>query len=339
MRIIRTLGAASLAAIMALSAGQAYADACSNAAETKKIIVMADWIPWANQGPMFAAQNKGYYENEGIEVEVISPANPADPIKLVARQRVHLSMTYVPEVMIAQDTGIPVKSMAVALRVLSSGLTVMPEQGVKTVADLKGKVLGVGPKADAQAFLNTILMKAGLTKKDVKIVDPGFGHINYLLSGKVVGAHSLKYAEHMIIEEIHAKEKKPDPIFFAYSDYGVPKMYYQLYVGNGDWAAANPGTMCRFLRATQKGADAYFTTNYHEEINKWIFSKNDIFSLPQHQGMMRGIKTHWKDASGAYWTQKESVWKEAQDWAVKEKLISVPPAASSYFTNDYVPGS
>ena len=339
MRIIRTLGAASLTAIMALSAGQAHADACSNAAESNKLIVMADWIPWANQGPMFAAQNKGYYEDEGLEVEVISPANPADPIKLVARQRVHLSMTYVPEVMIAQDTGIPVKSMAVALRVLSSGLTVMPDQGVKTVADLKGKVLGVGPKADAQAFLNTILMKAGLTKKDVKIVDPGFGHINYLMANKVVAAHTLKYAEHMIIEEINAKEKKSPPLFFAYADYGVPKFYYQLYVGNGDWAEANPGTMCRFLRATQKGAEAYFNTDFHDEINKWIFSKNDIFSLPQHQGMMRGITTHWKDSSGKYWTQKEAVWQEAQDWAVKEKLISVPPKASSYFTNDYVPGS
>ena len=339
MRILPTLGAVSVAATVALAAGQAVADTCSQGPETTKITVMADWIPWANQGPMFTATNKGYYADEGIEVEVISPANPADPIKLVARQRVHLSMTYVPEVMISQDTGIPVKSMAVALRVLSSGLTVMPDQGVETVADLKGKILGVGPKADAQAFLNTILTKAGLTKKDVQVVDPGFGHINYLLTGKVVAAHSLKYAEHMIIEEIHAKENKPDPIFFAYNDHGVPKMYYQLYVGNGDWAESNPGTMCRFLRATAKGAETYFNTDYHEEMNKWIFSKNEIFTLDQHAGMMRGITTHWKDADGKYWVQKEDSWKEAQEWALREKLISVPPPASDYFTNAYVPDS
>lgn len=339
MRILRTLGAASLSAVIALAASHAYADACSNAAETKKITVMADWIPWANQGPMFTATNKGYFEDEGIEVKVISPANPADPIKLVARQRVHLSMTYVPEVMISQDTGIPVKSMAVALRVLSSGLTVMPDQGVKTISDLKGKVLGVGPKADAQAFLNTILIGAGLTKKDVKIVDPGWGHINFLLTGKVTAAHSLKYAEHMIVEEIQAKKNGPAPIFFAYNEYGVPKMYYQLYVGNGDWAAKNPGTMCRFLRATAKGAETYFNTDYHKELNKWIFSKNEIFSLDQHAGMMRGIKTHWKDDNGKYWVQTVDSWKDAQDWALKEKLISVPPPAENYFTNDYVPGS
>ena len=339
MSSIVRIGATTVA-VIALTAGAAFAqDACQKPAEAKKIIVMADWIPWSNQGPMFTAQQKGLYKEEGIEVEVISPANPADPIKLVARERVNMSMTYVPEVMLSRETGIPVTSVAVALRVLSSGLTTHGEENIKTPADLKGKIIGIGPKQDAQAYLDTLLKSAGLTKKDVQMVDPGFGHSQYLMTRKVAAAHTLAYAENMIIEEMSAKEGKPKPNFLRYSDFGVPKFYYQLYVANENWSKKNAATICRFLRATGKGADDYFGKQGWQETNKWVHSKNSVFSLEQHNKMAQAISTHWKDEAGKYWVQKEEVWKQAQDWALQQKFISIPEGTKKYFTNAYVPKS
>ena len=100
----------------------AEAAECSGPAEVANVSFMADWLPWASIGPMVAAQIGGYYAEEGLELEIMSPANPADPIKLVARERVNFSLTYVPEVLMSRETGIPVISVATTLRTLSSGL-------------------------------------------------------------------------------------------------------------------------------------------------------------------------------------------------------------------------
>ncbi|MBM3511053.1 MAG: hypothetical protein FJX61_13105 [Alphaproteobacteria bacterium] len=337
-RLLSATALAAAALVVAVPPAAAQ-DACEKPAETKSITVMADWIPWSNQGPMFTAINKGYYQAEGIEVKVISPANPADPIKLVARERVQFSMTYVPEVMLSRETGIPVVSAAVALYKLSSGLTAMGDENIKKPADLKGKILGVGPKQDAQAFLDTILEAGGLTRKDVQIVDPGFGHISYLMTKKVAAAHTLEYAEHMITSELAKKEGKALPTFLRYSDFGVPKFYYQLYVAPERWITKNGATTCRFLRATQKGIEDYFGKQEWKETNKWVHSKNEIFTLDQHNGMAQAIATHWQDPDGKYWVQKEAVWKEAQEWAIKRKLITIPEDPKKYFTNRYVPKS
>ena len=114
----RSVAKASVLAIFAvvLLAQGAWAAGCDKAAEVSKITIMGDWLPWSSQGPVMAAQNKGYYKAEGFDVELISPPNPADPIKLVARQKVEFSMTYPPDIIQARETGIPVQSVAAILR-------------------------------------------------------------------------------------------------------------------------------------------------------------------------------------------------------------------------------
>ena len=62
----------------------ASAGACDGTAEQAKITVVADWLPWAVQGPIMAAQQRGYYKDEGLEVDLISPANVADQLKMVS---------------------------------------------------------------------------------------------------------------------------------------------------------------------------------------------------------------------------------------------------------------
>ena len=95
------------------------------------ITVMGDWLPWSSQGPIIAGQEKGYYKAEGFTVRLIAPAQVADPIKLVARERAHFAMSYVPEVMNARDTGIPVVSVGIILYPYAQGMMIPPESGIR----------------------------------------------------------------------------------------------------------------------------------------------------------------------------------------------------------------
>ena len=128
---------------------------------------------------------RGYYKAEGFDVEIIAPANPADPIKLVARERVNFSLTYVPEVLMSRDTGIPVIAVATTLRKIVSGFTSLDESGISSATDLQGKVIGQNVKMDAQAYLDAVLTSGGLSRKDVKIIDPGYAGISLALARKI----------------------------------------------------------------------------------------------------------------------------------------------------------
>jgi putative hydroxymethylpyrimidine transport system substrate-binding protein len=176
--------AAALAVLILSTAGAAVAaDACGAAPETSKVTLVTDWLPWASQGPFYAASMKGYYKDEQLEVEIISPATGADPIKLVARQRAEFAMTYVPDIMTARDTGIPVVSVAALLRPLAYGLIVAPEMGIDSPAGLKGQTVGVSSIPATRAYFGSMLDSAGLTEKDLTVVDPGYSNVT-LLMGK-----------------------------------------------------------------------------------------------------------------------------------------------------------
>ena len=336
---IRAKNAITMAAVMVLAMGwftvAAWAAPCDGPAETKKIVMMGDWLPWASMGPMFAAQLSGYYADEGIEVEVIAPANPADPIKLVARERVNFSLTYVPEVMLSRETGIPVVSVAATLRVIVSGLFFNGDQPINSPADLKGMTLGVGPKIDAQAYLRSLLEHGGLTLDDVMVVDPGFAHNALIADGKIDASHGLTYAEGIVADEINDQFGRPPARWLLYRDYGVPPFYYQLLVTNENWAKNNPNAVCRFLRATKKGALDYFKNP--DPINAHMFKGNEIFTLAQHTAISSATMPDWQDANGNFFAQDVEIWKQAQDWAVDKGVITVPSDPAEYFTNEYLP--
>jgi len=333
LRSLTTAAAIGCLAIALPNAASALS--CSGAAETKDLTIMADWLPWASQGPMMAAQLAGHYKAEGIAVKIIAPANPADPIKLVARQRVTFSLTYVPEVMISQEKGIPVVAVAASMRVLGSGLFYMAKSPIKSPKDLKGMTVGVGPKLDAQAFLATLLESGGLTKKDVKVVDPGYAHVPMVLKNKVQAAHGLTFGEGVVADLILQKQGQKKVQWLLYRDHGVPNFYYQLFVGNKNWVAKNPNTTCRFLRATAKGTDTWMKSP--DAALAVISKKNKAFKPDQHRGIYSATMTHWKEKDGTIFKQDLAVWQRAQTWALKKGLLKKKVGAQGYFTNAHLP--
>ena len=326
----------AVAAGFGLIATGAWAQSCAGKPETNKIILMADWLPvTVSQGPFWEAKINGYYADEGLDVTIIAPANPADPIKLVARERVNFSLTYVPEVMISRDTGIPVVAIATTLRHLVSGFISLESSNISHPRDLKGKIVGTGPKLDAQAFLDTLLETGGITRKDVKVVDPGFAHIPLTLEGKVHVAHALSYFEQAIADMILKKNNKPPVRFMAYTDFGVPQFYYQLIVASKLWTKRNPNATCAFLKASMKGHTDW--RNGGKNSLAYVVKANDIFTEAEHKVSYDLSYKDWVGPNGELFVQEVGPWKTAQEWAMKHKLITVGSNPNTYFTNAYLP--
>ena len=91
----------TLAAAFALLAQPALAQ--------DKVSLILDWFVNPDHAPIIIAQEKGFFTDEGLEVEVIAPADPADPPKLVAAGKADYAITYQPQLHLQVHEGLPLK--------------------------------------------------------------------------------------------------------------------------------------------------------------------------------------------------------------------------------------
>ena len=327
-----TAAAEAEAAAAAAEAEAAAAEPCDGPAEVGNIKLMTDWFLWAATGPFAAAVEAGYFAEEGIDIELLPAPDAAAPVKFVARGTVNFALSYVPETVLAQETGIPVISVGTTLRVLQSATAYWPDLGINEPADLAGKTIGVTSDLQTQTYFDQLLVSAGLTRDDVTVVDPGFASTQ-MLADRVIDASA---AQLVFTDTVRFPALVDDtPSHFVYTDHGVPDYYWMLILTEQDFAESNPNTVCRFLRATARGIDAYLENP--DPANAYISAENEWLPLEVHAAMGENLREFWKDDSGRALWQDPAVWQAAHAWALESGLISLDNDPSAYFTNDYLP--
>lgn len=321
------------AAAAEAAAAAAAAQPCDGPAEVEDIKLMTDWFLWAATGPFAAAVDAGHFTDEGLSVELLPAPDAAAPVKFAARGTVHFALSYVPETLLAQETGIPVISVGTTLRVLQSATAYWPDTGISEPADLAGRTIGVTSDLQTQTYFDALLASAGLTRDDVTVVDPGFASTQMLADRELdASAAQLVFTDTVRFPAL----VNDTPAHFVYTDHGVPDYYWMLILTEAGFAEDNPNTVCRFLRATARGIDTYLDNP--DPANAYIFAENEWLPLEVHAAMGENLREFWKDpeTGRALW-QDEAVWQAAHDWALETGLIGLDNDPSVYFTNDYLP--
>ena len=72
-----------------------------------KVTLLFDWFINPDHGPVIIAQEKGYFADQGLDVEIIAPADPADPPKLVAAGKADIAISYQPQLHLQVAEGLP----------------------------------------------------------------------------------------------------------------------------------------------------------------------------------------------------------------------------------------
>lgn len=84
--------------------------------ELESLSIMLDWYPNAVHSALYVAQEKGFFEEEGLDVNIEMPADTNDPLKLAATGKVDLAISYQNQTVLARAEGIPVVSVAAFVR-------------------------------------------------------------------------------------------------------------------------------------------------------------------------------------------------------------------------------
>jgi putative hydroxymethylpyrimidine transport system substrate-binding protein len=241
--------------------------AATPAMAADKMTLLLDWFINPDHGPIIVAAENGYFEEQGLEVEIVAPADPSMPPRLVAAGQADLAVSYQPQLHLQIHEGLPLKRVGTLVATPLNCLLVLEDGPIKTPADLKGKKVGFSVAGVEEAVLGAVLGKYGVSTDDIELVNVNFSLSPSLMSGQVdavIGAYRNFELNQMDIEG------HPGTCFYIEEE-GVPSYDELIYVANPETMDADK--VARFMAATEK-ATQYIVNN---PVKSWeIFSGTSV---------------------------------------------------------------
>ena len=215
-------------------------------AKTDKITVGLDWFINPDHAPLIIAEQRGYFKELSLDVEMIEPADPNDPPKLVAAGKLDLAISYQPQLHIQVDQGLPVVRVGTLVSVPLNSLVVLENGPIKSISDLKGKKIGFSVGGFEEALLSGMLEKYNIKMTDVDLVNINFSLSPSLIAKKVdavIGAFRNFELNQMDIVNHPGKAFYPE-------EHGVPSYEELIYISN--IKNRNNPVFDKFFKAIQK---------------------------------------------------------------------------------------
>lgn len=197
-------------------------------AETEKLTLMLDWFVNPNHGPIIIAKEHGYFKGQGLEVSIQEPADPSTPSKLVAAGKIDMAISYQPSLIMDISQGLPLIRSGTLIATPLNSLITLKKNHLKTLADLKGKTIGISIAGNEEASVGTMLNSAGLSLSDIKIVNVGWALSASLASGKVdaIWGGLRNFEKNQLITEGY------QPVIFYPEENGIPNYDELVFVAN-----------------------------------------------------------------------------------------------------------
>jgi len=311
--------------------------------ELTPVKLQLQWLTQAQFAGYYAAVDQGFYEDEGLDVEIIQGGGDIVPQDALAAGDVDYAISWVPKVLGSIQNGANITDVAQIFERSATLQVSFKDSGIDSVDDLAGKTIGswgFGNEWELYAGLN----KAGITD-DVTVVSQAFD-MSALLSGDIDAAQAMTYNEYAQLLETENPETgelytADDFNVIDWNDEGTSMLQDAIWADTAkleDQAYADQTVA--FIKASIKG---------------WAFARDDAEAAAgivtaagstlgtSHQLWMTNEvnKLIWPSTTGGVGTIDEDAWKATVDMALKTSnetgatIITEEPPATAY-SNEYV---
>ena len=283
----------------------------NNLAAKDKMTLLLDWFINPDHGPIIIAKEKGYFSDQNLEIEIIAPADPSAPPKLVAAGQADLAVSYQPQLHLQLTQGLPLIRVGTLVATPLNCLLVLENGPIKSPQSLSGKKIGFSVAGVEEILLSAILEKYGVKLEDVELVNVNFSLSPSLMSGQVdavIGAFRNFELNQMKIENV------PGKCFFLEEE-GVPPYDELIYVANSK--NIDKEKIRKFLKATELATQ--FIINNPEE--SWKIFASTSKELDDQLNRMA-----WADTIPRFALRPPAFdagrYLEFQDFLLQNKLIN-----------------
>jgi len=157
----------------------------SAAPPAEKVTIMLDWFVNPDHAPLVIAKAKGFFADEGLDVDLQAPADPNDPPKLVAAGKADLAVSYQPQLHLQAAEGLPVVRVGTLVATPLNSVVALKGGPIASLKDLKGRKIGYSVGGFEDAVLGAMLESAGLKLSDVELVNINFSLSPAIYAGQV----------------------------------------------------------------------------------------------------------------------------------------------------------
>jgi putative hydroxymethylpyrimidine transport system substrate-binding protein len=324
--------------ILALAVA-ATATACSTKSEDvvperEPFSLALDWYPNPDHAGIYVARDQGYFEDAGLDVSLDAPTDPALPIKLVAAGRTDLAISYEPEVLLARQQGLDVVAVAALIDQPLTSLIWLKKSGIRGVADLKGKTVSTAGIPYQDAYLKTILERAGLSESDVRKVGVGQGLLPSIISGRA----QATLGPFWNIEGVDLRLSGRRPVINPVNRLGVPDYSEMVLVAQGKRLTEDPEAIRLFIRALERGTnDAVGRPNLatgsvlkaNEALKPRVTAAQVRTTLP--------LLAQGQDDTRPFGYMDTARWQAFINWMVEQEVLDSPQRAVDALSNELLP--
>jgi NitT/TauT family transport system substrate-binding protein len=270
---MKTTAVAFLAGAMSLAAFQAMA--------ADKVTLQLKWVTQAQFAGYYVAKDKGFYEEEGLDVE-IKPGGPdIAPPQVMAGGGADVIVEWMPAALATRERGVPLVNIAQPFKSSGMMLTCLKDTGITGPEDFKGRTLGVWFFGNEYPFLNW-MNKLGIPTQGgadgVNVLKQGF-NVDPLLQKQADCISVMTYNEYWQV--IDAGITEDDLVTFKYEDQGVATLEDGLWVLEENLAdEAFVDRMARFVRASMKGWK--YTEENPDEAAEIVLENDETGAQQEH---------------------------------------------------------
>ncbi|MHB0951811.1 MAG: ABC transporter substrate-binding protein [Allorhizobium sp.] len=224
------------------------------AAAADKVTLQLKWVTQAQFAGYYVAKDKGFYEAEGLDVE-IKPGGPdIAPPQVLVGGGADVIVDWMPSALATREKGVPLVNIAQPFKSSGMMLTCLKETGITKPEDFKGKTLGVWFFGNEYPFLSWMAhlgIKTDGGADGVTVLKQGF-NVDPLLQKQAACISTMTYNEYWQV--IDAGIKAEDLVTFQYEKEGVATLEDGLYVLEDKLKdPAFKEKMVKFVRASMKG--------------------------------------------------------------------------------------
>ncbi len=260
----------------------------ATAAPAQDLTLQLKWVTQAQFAGYYVAQEKGFYEDEGLNV-TIKPGGPdIAPTQVLAGGGADVVVEWMPAALAAREKGLPLVNIAQPFKSSGMMLTCLKETGIETPEDLPGRTLGVwffGNEYPFLSWMSQLGIATDGSDTGVEVLKQGF-NVDPLLQKQADCISTMTYNEYWQV--IDAGLTPEDLVTFKYEDQGVATLEDGLYVLEDRLEdPAFRETLAKFVRASMEGWK-YAERNPDEAAGIVLENDETGAQTEEHQKRMMG---------------------------------------------------
>ncbi|MEH1129539.1 ABC transporter substrate-binding protein [Micromonospora sp. CPCC 206061] len=342
----RLIGGALAGAL--LLAGCGTADDSSSGGSTggtTAVKLQLQWFVQAQFAGYIAAVDKGFYSEQGLDVQILEGGVDIVPQTVLAQGQADFAVSWVPKALASREQGAEITEIAQVFQRSGTYQVSFKDSNISSPADLRGKKVG------NWGFGNEFELFAGMTKagldpgKDVTLVQQQFD-MQALLRRDIDAAQAMSYNEYAQLLEAKnpATGKLYQPSDFTVLDWntvGTAMLQDAVWANSAKLSSdkAYQETAVKFLTGSLKGW-AYCRDNA-AECRDMVVKKGSKLGASHQLWQMNEVNKLVWPSPGGVGLLNETAWKATVDLALTTKnqdgqtVITKQPSGTAY-TNEYV---